>query len=124
VVVFFAMTFRTRVLPGLALGLLAGILLGWLVLPLEYVDTDPSSLRSDYRTDYVLMTAEAYAGEGDIALAQVRLAALGPQPPLEIVSQAIAYAEENEFGQPDLQVLNQLAVGLRSYSPTAEIESP
>ncbi len=111
-------------LPGLALGLLAGILLGWLVLPLEYVDTDPSSLRSDYRTDYVLMTAEAYAGEGDIELAQVRLAALGPQPPLEIVSQAIAYAEENEFGQSDLQVLNQLAVGLRSYSPTAEIESP
>lgn len=123
-VAFHAMKLKTRVLLGLVLGLLAGLLLGWLVLPLEYVDTDPSSLRIDFRTDYVLMTAEAYTGEGDIELAQVRLAALGPLPPAEIVAQAITYAEENEFGQPDLQVLNQLAFGLRSVSPAAEIDSP
>jgi len=118
------MTLKMRVLLGLALGLLAGLVLGWLFLPLEYVDTDPSSLRIDFRTDYVLMTAEAYTGDGDIELAQVRLAALGPLPPEEIVAQAIAYAKENGFGQSDLQVLNQLAFGLRSVSPAAEIESP
>ena len=89
------MKLRTRVFLGLALGLLSGLLIGWLVLPLEYVDTDPSSLRSDFRTDYVLMTAAAYAGEGDIGLAQVRLAALGPQPPSEIVAQAASKKAEN-----------------------------
>jgi hypothetical protein len=118
------MSLKTRIILGLTLGLLTGLLLGWLVLPLEYVDTDPSSLRIDFRTDYVLMTAAAYAGEGDIELAQVRLAALGPQPPSEIVADALAYAEENEFGQSDLQVLHQLAVGLRSVAPSAEIDSP
>jgi hypothetical protein len=123
-VVFLAMSLKTRIILGLTLGLLTGLLLGWLVLPLEYVDTDPSSLRIDFRTDYVLMTAAAYAGEGDIELAQVRLAALGPQPPSEIVADALAYAEENEFGQSDLQVLHQLAVGLRSVAPSAEIDSP
>lgn len=124
VVVFLSMSLRTRVILGLVLGLLSGLVIGWLVLPLEYVDTDPSSLRIDFRTDYVLMTAAAYAGEGDIELAQVRLAALGPQPPSEIVAEAIAYAEENAFGQSDLQVLRQLAVGLRSVAPSAEIDSP
>ena len=123
-VVFPAMTFKTRVVLGLAIGLLAGLILGWLLLPLEYVDTDPSSLRADFRTDFVLMTAESYAGEGDIEHAQIRLAVLGPQPALEIVSDAIAYAELHEFGQSDLQLLNQLAVGFRSFSPTAEIEGP
>jgi hypothetical protein len=124
VVVFQTMKARMRVILGLVLGLLTGLLLGWLFLPLEYVDTDPSSLREDFHTDYVLMTAEAYAGEGDIQMAQIRLAALGPQPPSQIVADAIAYAEQSEFGQTDLQVLNQLAVGLRSFSPTAEIEGP
>ena len=100
---------RTRLLIGAVLGLVTGILLGWIVLPLEYVDTDPSSLRADFRTDYVLMTGEAYEGEGDILLAQMRLAALGPQPPAQIVAQAIAYAEENDYGEPDLEILNNLA---------------
>jgi len=118
------MNSRTRILLGIALGLLCGLLIGWLVLPLEYVDTDPSSLRIDFRTDYVLMTAAAYAGEGDIEWAQVRLAALGPQLPSEIVAEAIAYAEENAFGQSDLQLLHQLAVGLRAVAPSAEIDSP
>jgi hypothetical protein len=118
------MSMRTRIILGVILGLLSGLLIGWLLLPLEYVDTDPSSLRIDFRTDYVLMTAAAYAGEGDIELAQVRLAALGPQPPSEFVTEAIAYAEENEFGQSDLQVLHQLAVGLRAVAPSAEIDSP
>jgi hypothetical protein len=115
---------RTRLLLGAVLGLVTGILLGWIVLPLEYVDTDPSSLRADFRTDYVLMTGEAFKGEGDILLAQMRLAALGPQPPAQIVAQAIAYAEENDYGETDLEILNNLAIGLRSISPTAEIEAP
>jgi hypothetical protein len=119
-----SMSVRTRIILGVILGLLSGLLIGWLLLPLEYVDTDPSSLRIDFHTDYVLMTAAAYAGEGDIELAQVRLAALGPQPPSEFVTEAIAYAEENEFGQSDLQVLHQLAVGLRSVAPSAEIDNP
>jgi hypothetical protein len=115
---------RTLLLLGAVLGLVTGTLLGWIVLPLEYVDTDPSSLRADFRTDYVLMTGEAYEGDGDILLAQMRLAALGPEPPAQIVAQAITYAEENDYGEADLEILGNLAIGLRSVSPTAEIEGP
>jgi hypothetical protein len=45
--------------------------------PVEYVDTTPIRC-GGFRTDYVLMVAEAYAGEQDLDLARFRLAALGP----------------------------------------------
>ena len=61
---------------GLILGLAAGLLYGWLLQPVHVTDTGLASLRQDYRTDYVLMVAEAYGGEGGLSLAVQRLAAL------------------------------------------------
>ena len=113
-----------RFLIGFVAGLIVGVVYGWLVEPVQYVDTAPSSLRADYRTDYVLMVAEAYAGDGDVALAQMRLASLGPQPPLDIVVDAMEYGIDHNFSRADLETLNQLASVLRVASPTAEITGP
>ncbi len=113
-----------RFLIGLVAGLIVGVVYGWLVEPVQYVDTAPSSLRADYRTDYVLMVAEAYSADGDPALAQMRLASLGPQPPIDIVVDAMQYGIDHNFGRADLETLNQLASVLRIASPTAEITSP
>jgi hypothetical protein len=109
---------------GAAIGLAIGMIYGWIINPVEYVDTTPGSLRGDYRTDYILMVAEAYAGDGDLDLARVRLAALGPEPPAEIVVRAIEFGVEHQFARLDLETLNLLAISLRSVSPTAEITSP
>ena len=111
-------------LLGLVAGLVVGVLYGWLVQPVEYVDTTPDTLRADYRTDYILMVAEAYAGESDLGMARVRLAALGPQQPVDRVVAAIEYGIDHAFPRPDLDTLNRLAVALRAVSPTAEIGSP
>ncbi len=113
-----------RLLIGLALGLVLGLLYGWIIRPVEYVDTAPASLRQDYRADYVLMIAEAYAGEGDLELARMRLASLGPQPPINFVIGAIDYGVEMDFNQNDLQTLNRLAVDLRSMPASAEFDLP
>ena len=32
-----------------------GLLYGWVINPVDYVDTTPDTLRIDYKTDYVLM---------------------------------------------------------------------
>jgi hypothetical protein len=111
-------------LIGAALGLAAGLIFGWVVSPVEYVNTAPSSLRADYRTDYILMTAQAYAADGDLTLAQRRLAALGPHPGLDEVVAAIDYATQHSFSSADLQVLNQLGVALRRAPGTPEIGGP
>jgi len=113
-----------RFLLGAVIGLAAGMIYGWIVNPVEYVDTTPGSLRDDYRTEYILMVAEAYRGDGDLDLARVRLAALGPEPPPDLVVQAIEFGVERQFPRLDLETLNLLALALRAASPTAEITSP
>lgn len=115
-------------LPPLLLGVIAGLLLGmaygWLIRPVEYVDTSPDSLREDFRTDYVLMVAESYAAELDLDLARVRLAALGPLPPDQYATAAIDYALARSFSRPDVEALNLLAVALRSLPRSGEIGGP
>ncbi len=114
----------TRLLIGLFLGAALGLAYGWLIQPVEYINTSPDSLRQDYRTDYILMVAEAYAAERDLELAQVRLAALGPRPAEEIVEEALQYAIDQEFGRTDLTRLNQLATDLRALPAEPEIGGP
>ena len=53
--------FIIAILAGAGLGLLYG----WVINPVDYVDTAPDTLRIDYKTDFVLMVAEAYQGESD-----------------------------------------------------------
>jgi hypothetical protein len=114
----------SRILLGLALGLVIGLLYGWVIRPVEYVDTAPNALREDFRSDYVLAIAEAYLGHQDLAEAQVHLGTLGPEPAVNYVVDAIDYGVEHDMGQRDLETLNQLAVALRDLPSAPEIGSP
>jgi hypothetical protein len=107
----------SRLLLGLAIGLAVGLIYGWVVQPVQYVDTAPDTLRSDYRSDYVLMVAEAYAREQDLDLAQRRLASLGPTPPTAMVEGAILYGVDHDFARSDLETLNRLVTDLRTVAP-------
>ncbi len=114
-------TTLVRLSAGLLAGLVLGLVYGWLIRPVEYVDTAPASLRVDYRTDYVLMVAEAYGAEDDLELAQVRLAALGPEPPALLVEEALEFAETQDFSPADLERLDRLRADLESIPPPPEI---
>lgn len=117
-----------RLLPlliiGVTLGIGLGLLYGWVLRPVEYIDTSPDSLRSDYRAEYILMVAEAFASDQDLKLARVRLGALGPQDPLEMTIWAIDYGVNNGYPRADLDSLNLLASALRASSPAPEIGAP
>jgi hypothetical protein len=65
------------VLVGIALGLGVGLLITWQVWPVQYYDTDPIDLRQEYKDDYVVMIAAAYAQDRDLGLASLRLGQLG-----------------------------------------------
>ncbi len=65
--------------------LVSGLLYGWVIDPVDFVDLTPDTLRADYRADYILMVAEAYQSENDLDLAARRLAIFGSDPPAEIV---------------------------------------
>lgn len=111
-------------LLGFSIGLGLGMYLGWVVSPVDYVDTDPTSLRPAYKDDYVLMIAQIYAETGDVALARARLAALSYGAPGDVVAsvgQRLAAQapppEHAETRRNDLHALAQLANALGQLPP-------
>lgn len=64
-------------LTGLILGLVLGLFYAWKIAPVRYVDTDPASLRADFKDQYRLAIAMAYLATGNLERAQARLALLG-----------------------------------------------
>lgn len=61
---------------GVAIGLALGLTLTWVVWPVQYYDTDPVDLRPEHKEDYIVLVGAAYAVDGDLARAKVRLAKL------------------------------------------------
>ena len=97
-----------RFFLAILLGLGLGMAYGWLVSPVKYVDTAPDTLRVDYKTDYVLMVAEAYQKEGDLDMAIRRLALLGNLPPAEQSYQAVQFGQKAGYIEPDLARMQAL----------------
>ncbi|MBW8012564.1 MAG: hypothetical protein FVQ83_15220 [Chloroflexi bacterium] len=109
---------------ALLAGLGVGLLYGWVVSPVEFIDTTTDTLRVDYKTDYVLMVAEAYASEADPSLAVLRLASLGGASASESVQDAITYAAEVGYSAQDIVLLRELDDALRNWNTTLEFSEP
>ena len=103
------------------LGGALGLVYGWVVSPVEYVDTTPDSLRADFKADYVLMVAESYHANGDVALAARRLALLGGPNLTETVSEAMVFGGQAGYAEDDLALLAQLASDLQTWDPILEL---
>ena len=113
-----------RFLIMIGIGCAIGLVYGWFINPVEYVNTAPNSLRTDYKTDYILMVAEAYKVEQNLDLAVHRLGLLGETAPIDLVSQAMATAVEYQYDPTDLVLMQALADGLRTWYPTSPQEQP
>lgn len=107
----------------LVVGLVLGVIYGWVISPVEYVDTSPDTLRDDFRTDFVLMVAEVYQSERDVELAVQRLALLGEAHPREILLEAIEYGVNVGYSAMDLIVMRELHDVLLNWQPPKEASS-
>lgn len=103
--VFFALA----ILAGFA----AGLGYGWGINPVQYRSTGPHTLQIDYQTDYILMVAELYQAEGDLAMALARLEFLGGPPPLVLLNDAIGYADTQRYASADLGLMRNLAFAIQ-----------
>ncbi|NIW47256.1 MAG: hypothetical protein GWN30_21660 [Gammaproteobacteria bacterium] len=106
----------------IAIGFGIGLLYGWVIDPVDYIDTVPDTLRADYKTDYVLMVAEIYQQDNDIGKAAERLSFLGDEDPQTTVSNAIQLASQVGYPPPDLELLGNLYDALQAISDSGELE--
>jgi hypothetical protein len=113
-------SFLLAVLIGVAIGLYYG----WVINPVEYIDTTPSSLLIDYQADYVLMVAEVYQAEGEIAQAGARLAFLGEAPPIQMVQEALGFATRQGYADADLRRMRDLLDALQAQVAPLETAAP
>ncbi len=63
-------------LTGLVIGGIAGLLFAWMVQPVRYTNTAPSTLSSEYKDKYRSLIAAAYMANNDLVRAKARLALL------------------------------------------------
>ena len=104
------------IIIALILGIGAGLVYGLVMDPIEYYNLTPDTLRADYKTDYVLMTAEAYRFEQDPGTAARRLAIFGSQSPSSIASEALDYARANGFPDSDIALIQDLVTAMQAWS--------
>jgi hypothetical protein len=110
-------------LTGLVIGIVLGLLYAWIISPIEYVDTTPNTLRSDYKDTYRLSIALAYQANGDLARAQARLNLLkDEEPALALAEQAQSHRAQGGTAD-EAQALANLAAIL-GQAPVAFTASP
>lgn len=107
-----------------ALGLAMGLAYGWVIDPVEFIDTTPDTLRADYRADYVLMVAEAFRVEQDPELAARRLAVIGSQPPGDIAGEGMDLARQLGFNAADLDLMQSLTTAMQAWQPAPAESAP
>jgi hypothetical protein len=108
----------------IVVGIALGLLYGWLVDPVDFVDTTPNTLRADYRADYVLMVAEIFSAERDVEKAVIRLTYLGDPSPVDSVQNAMIFAVDAGYGSEDLRLLRDLVDALAPLSQPVEDTTP
>ena len=102
---------------AIAIGIGLGLLYGWVISPVQFVDTTPASMRADYRADYVLMIAEAYHADQNTDLAVRRLAVFGSNSPADIAAQALQTGQTIGYSAQDISTLQELTRALQAYQP-------
>lgn len=106
------------------LGIALGLIYGWVIEPVQFTDITPDALRSDYRTDYVLMVAEAFQTERSPEFAAKRLAILGSQSPAIIVEDALTLAQQSGYPAEDLTSMQELFIALEAWQPVPGANLP
>lgn len=73
-------------LTGLIIGILFGLIISWVIAPVKYVDTTPSSLRQDFKDEFRAQIASAFYATNNLARAQARLDLLGDPDPIQALT--------------------------------------
>lgn len=97
----------TMAILGVVGGLVLGLLFGWGIWPVKWVDAAPTHLRADLREDWLRMTIDSYTLRPELTVAGERISELGEYAPQAM---ATVVADPGALHQESLQVLQQIAI--------------
>jgi hypothetical protein len=104
-------------LTGLLAGLALGLLVAWVISPVQYVDTTPATLRADFKDQYRLLIAQAYLASGDLGRAQARLDLLADASPDQALTAQAQRLLAVDSPPEAVHALALLALHLQQDSP-------
>lgn len=105
---------------GVVIGAAAGLFIGWVAFPTEYVNSPMSDLSTRYRDDYVVMIASGYLVDGDVEGAIERLRVLGVENVPAYVQELTERYITNSRDVNEIRRLVALAEGLGRLTPPME----
>jgi hypothetical protein len=105
------------VILGLTAGAVIGLLIGWVVWPVSYVDTSLADLSPQDKEEYILLVAHVYQSDGDLEKAQTRLDQLGLPNVNQSLSALIDGSISEGRDEADIRALVALADGFGLFSP-------
>ncbi len=103
---------------GVVIGVALGLLIAWVIYPVEYTDTAPFSLRSDAKETLRGLIAQAYMADGDLARARSRLALLQDANPLQVMADQAQRMLAKNIDPDEARALAQLAADMQSTLAT------
>jgi hypothetical protein len=104
-------------LTGLIIGVMLGVAYSRFFQPLEYVDTDPSTLRQDYKDRYRALIAAAYLSNGDLVRASARLELLKDPDIFRALTEQAQRTLAQDGASAEAQALGLLAIALGQSPP-------
>ncbi|MBN2390757.1 MAG: hypothetical protein JXR84_08540 [Anaerolineae bacterium] len=112
---------------GIALGIGLALIIGWGLLPVQRANSSPAMLRHDYQEEYLRLIAAAYLVDGDLTLAQQRLAALQPDATMflvEVTELWITQGKSDAILTPLAQLARDLGVSTSPMQPYLQRGTP
>lgn len=100
--------FGIAALISLVLGLALGLVVTWVVWPVQYSNADAADLRPAYKDDYLRMISAAYQVNGNLAAAKQQLSQLGLDNPTRSINNLIARDKTASARYANLEALSSL----------------
>lgn len=119
---------RMLAIGWLLMGLLAGLLIGWVIWPVQWSDAGPNDLRPDVQAHFIAATADAYVASGgqDPNTALARMQSF--DDPQAAIGDAIDFFRQSDDPKRMIREVNlrslASAMGISSMSTSALDSSP
>ena len=116
------------IVGGLAAGIGLGLILGWLVWPVSYTNTNLTNLSTADKETYVVLVAAAYASDHDLDKATARLELLeapnAPEWVSELTDRYIAESRNPTDIGHLVELAHALGVGTAQMAPFLATPTP